>query len=134
MTGMALISITNTTLIFDLNPLFCMILAFFILQERIDSLSIAFACGAFGGIYFLTLNKSNQSDDESSSALLGIFLVFLGSWFQASIMILLRMLGIYNVHYLFRPVYSSIAFLITAIVVMIILPEQISFPNYSLRD
>ncbi|CAI2374422.1 unnamed protein product [Moneuplotes crassus] len=134
MSGMAMISIAKTTLIFDLNPLFCIIMAFIILRERIDYPSVGFTFGAITGIYLLALNKSSATDDEESSAFLGIFLVFLSSSIQGTIMVLLRMLAIYNVHFLVRPLYSSVGICIFCGLVYFLIPGKIHFPDYSALD
>ncbi|CAI2374661.1 unnamed protein product [Moneuplotes crassus] len=134
MSGMAMISIAKSTLIFDLNPLFCIMIAFIILREKVDYSSIIFAFGAFGGIYFLTLTKSSATKKEESSAFLGIFFVFIGSFIEGTIIVLMRMLAIYNVHFLVRPLYSSVGICIFCGLIYCLIPGKIHFPDYSALD
>lgn len=129
--GISLVSITKSTLIFDLNPLFCIILAFILIGEPLDKINIIFAIGSFVGIYFLTLNKGGGED---KNALLGIILLVIAAWIHAIIMILLRTLNIYKVHYLLRPVYSGLALLSFSIFILIFFPEKSNFPNYAFLD
>jgi len=130
-----MISIGKSTLIFDLSPLFCIILAFFLLAEKLDPVSMISAIGAFCGIYFLTLNKAaDEEEGEGKSLIMGIFLVFLAAWLQASIMILVRMLNIHQVHYLYRPLYIGVVFMGFSILVLVIAPHKMNFPNYDFYD
>lgn len=132
--GISMISVGKSTLIFDLSPLFCIILAFILLAEKIDYVTVFSAVGSFCGIYFLTLNQANEEEQEDKSLLLGVFLVFLGAWGQAAIMILVRMINIYQVHYLFRPVYIGITLLSFGILVHLFFPSKMQFPNYEFLD
>ena len=132
--GISMISVGKSTLIFDLSPLFCIILAFILLAEKIDYVTVFSAVGSFCGIYFLTLNQANEEEQEDKSLLLGVFLVFLGAWGQAAIMILVRMINIYQVHYLFRPVYIGITLLSFGVLVHLFFPSKMQFPNYEFLD
>jgi drug/metabolite transporter (DMT)-like permease len=132
--GISLISITKSTLVFDLNPLFCIILAFIFLGEPLNKVNTTFAVGAFAGIYFLTLNKTGEDGEGDFNAMLGITLVWIAAWGQASVMIVLRTLNIHQVHYLFRPVYSGLAFLTFTALIQIFAPHKMMFPNYTLLD
>ena len=66
-----MISLGKSTLIFNLNPIFCIFLAFILLGEKLELLTIVSAIGAFGGMYFLTLNQNKGND---SNPILGIIL------------------------------------------------------------
>ncbi|CAI2374333.1 unnamed protein product [Moneuplotes crassus] len=134
LSGIALISITQSTLIFHLNPLFCIVLSFIILREKTDYLSILFTFGAFGGICLLTLSKNNTNNGENAHEFLGITFILLSAWLQASIMVLSRMMGISNIHFLLRSVYSSIGFLVFSLFIWLLVPYKIQFPNYTTSD
>ena len=98
--GISCIPVGKSTLVFSLNPIFWIFLAHFILGEK--ELPIFSTIGAFIGIYFLTINKPNETD-ESNNVLIGFIWVFISAWLQAMVMIVVRILNIFQVHPFFRP-------------------------------
>lgn len=76
--GMHYISVGKSTLIYNLNPICCMLIAVVVLSERLTFTTILSTIGAFSGIYLLTLNKPEGHEDES--AWIGYVMVFLSAW------------------------------------------------------
>ena len=125
--GISLIPVGKSTLVFSLNPIFWILLAHYFLGEK--ELPIYTTIGAFIGIYFLTINKPDDNKSENNY-IIGFAWVFLGAWFQASIMITVRILNIYQVHPFFRPSYVGTWFLILTLIIKIVSPSSLMFPEY----
>lgn len=83
--GISMISVGKSTLVFSMNPLFSMILAYLLLKETITKTVLCSTLGAFVGIYLLSINKDNSGND--SNVIVGIILVMLAAWFQAVIFV-----------------------------------------------
>jgi drug/metabolite transporter (DMT)-like permease len=130
--GVKMISVGKSTLIFSTNPMFSMILASILLSEKISKHVIWSTIGAFFGIYFLTINKENVT--EESHLYLGIFFVILAALFQAFIFVFVRMVSVYNLHFTVRPTYAGISFAIFSILVTIFYRDGITFESYDLID
>ncbi|CAI2372359.1 unnamed protein product [Moneuplotes crassus] len=122
--GMKYISVGKSTLIFNLNPLFCMIIAFFALSEKITPLNIAAACGSLGGIYLLTINDSSD-DGSGGTAILGYICVFSSAWIYGFIFVCVRLLNIRGIHQYVPPFYIGVMALGTTILVLIFCPSYI---------
>lgn len=131
--AISMISVGKSTLVFSTNPMFSMILAAILLSETITKSVIFSTLGAFVGIYFLTINKQNQESEEES-IVLGILLVLAGAWFQAAIFVLVRMVSVYRIHYLVRPFYAGITFLIFSGLMMSFNRSSLTFGSYDHID
>ncbi|CAI2372757.1 unnamed protein product [Moneuplotes crassus] len=120
--GFKYMSDAKGTLIFNLNPIFCIIIAFFVVSERINALSTAVIIGSLCGIYLFGLNESYSE----TIGLLGYLLVFVSSGIYGCILVLIRLLNIRGVHYLVPPFYIGVMALVTTGVVTIFFPTHIS--------
>lgn len=109
-TAITMIPVGKSTLIYSTNPIFSVILSFFVLRERISKSIIWSALGAFVGIYFLSINEENESEHEHD-LILGIILVLIWAWLQAMIFVLVRMISSHNIHFTVRPANVGIFFL-----------------------
>ena len=125
--GISCIPVGKSTLVFSLNPIFWIFLAHFILGEK--ELPIFSTIGAFIGIYFLTINKPNETD-ESNNVLIGFIWVFISAWLQAMVMIVVRILNIFQVHPFFRPLYIGLCFMTLSSIVKLVSPSSLVFPYY----
>ena len=125
--GISQIPVGKSILVFSLNPIFWIVLAHFFLGEK--ELPLFSTLGAFAGIYFLTINKPQESEGKHN-VLLGFAWAFLSSWLQAMIMIVVRILNIFQVHPFFRPLYIGMGFVIMSMTVKIWSPDSLIFPNY----
>ncbi|CAI2374178.1 unnamed protein product [Moneuplotes crassus] len=112
--GISMIPVGKSTLIFSTNPIFSVILAFFVLREKLSKSIIFSAIGAFVGIYFLSLNEEEE-EEKGGSIVLGIIMVVLAAWFQALIFIFVRMISSENIHFTVRPANVGFGFLIFAV-------------------
>ena len=104
-----MISVGKSTLIYCTNPMFSMILAYFVLNEKVTKLVIVSTIGAFVGIYFLSMNKQNSESD--TNVILGIVFVLISAFFQAVIFVSVRMLNVCYMPITFRPFYVGWAYL-----------------------
>ena len=55
--GISMISVAKSTVIFNLNPILTVILAFFLLRERIDKYTVVTVFLAFIGVLLMSVNK-----------------------------------------------------------------------------
>ncbi|CAI2373397.1 unnamed protein product [Moneuplotes crassus] len=113
--GVSLIPIGKAVLIFDINPIFCIILAGIILKESIEKVYIISACGSLIGIYLLTMK--DEPNNSKSSPVFGTIIVVCAAIFQGLVFITVRILGAARIHYTLRPCYAGLTLLIYSIIV-----------------
>jgi drug/metabolite transporter (DMT)-like permease len=70
--GMQYISVSKSTLVYNTNPIWCMLMAVFILGEKWSFFTLLSSVGAFFGIYMLTLNRQDAGGD-SRATIFGYF-------------------------------------------------------------
>ena len=128
----SLISVSKSTLVFNLNPIFTMILAAISLREKLDNVALASVTGAFIGIFLLSLNKGSSNQNENIIG--GLLWAFAGAWCESFIFVLCRMLNIYQIHPWLRPAYIGIVYIIFTALVLAFIPDYILFPYYTLSD
>jgi drug/metabolite transporter (DMT)-like permease len=130
--GVKMISVGKSTLIFSTNPVFSMIFAAILLSEQISKPVVLSTIGSFVGIYFLTLNKDNVT--EESHLYLGILFSLAAALFQSFIFIFVRMVSVYKLHFTMRPTYAGLSFLGFGCLTALFYPEGISFQEYTAVD
>jgi drug/metabolite transporter (DMT)-like permease len=130
--GLQMISVTKSTLIFSTNPMFSMMIAAFLLSEKISRSVIFSIFGAFIGIFFLTINKENVIEDIH--LYLGITFVLLAALSQALIFVFVRMVSAYNLHFTVRPTYAGLSFLLFSGLTTTFYREGITFETYDYTD
>ncbi|CAI2373698.1 unnamed protein product [Moneuplotes crassus] len=108
------IPVGKSTLIYSTNPIFSVVLSFLILREKLSKPIVFSAIGALIGIYFLSLNKKEESD-QGDNLILGVILVVTCAWLQAVIFILVRIISSQKIHFTVRP--ANVGMFFIAIVV-----------------
>ena len=126
-----MISLGKSTLIFNLNPIFCIFLAYILLGEKLEFLTIISAIGAFGGMYFLTLNQIEGND---SNPILGITFATFCAFTQGLIQINIRIMSVCKMSWILRPALNGMLHLIFAIIIIIFFPGTINFTEYDMYD
>ena len=99
------ISIGKAVLVFNLNPLFWAIAAGIFLKEHITTLSICLILCSVFGVYLLTLNKPEDSKDETME-FIGYILILLSAWLYGWLFVINRYLILYKVPIIISPLYS----------------------------
>ena len=121
----------KSTLVFSLNPIFWFVLAHYWLGEK--ELPIFTTIWAFIGIYFLTISKPD-SEKTWHNFLVGFVWIFIWAWIQAFMTVSVRILNIYRIHPYLRPTYIGVWFLTVAILIKLVSPTSLLFPNYDIQD
>ena len=126
-----MLSLSKSTLIMDLSPLICIFFSFFILQERLEWVSIVSVVVAFCGIYMLTLN---QTEGKDTNLPYEIFYASLTAVIEAFIIIATRKMNIYQILPLIRWVYQAVVNFLLSLVIVIVLPGVIIVNEYDKND
>lgn len=131
--GISMIPVGKSTLIFSTSSLFSVILGSFFLNEKI-TISIVFSTiGAFIGIYFLSRNDEDYTDEEES-LILGMILVLTGSILQAVIFVIMRIINNNKIDARIIPFYVGMSFIFIGGVTTSIVPSMFNIKNYTPID
>lgn len=130
--GISMISVAKSTLIFNLNPILTVILAFFLLREKIDKYTVISVIMAFAGVILMSINKASNGQEEI--LIPGIILNFTGAVLEAWIFVSLRMLNIYLIHPWLRPAFVGMLFPTFWVMYYLLMPDYVVFPHYDLED
>ena len=101
-----MISLGKSTLIYSLNPIFCILFAFLLLGENLECLTIVSAVGAFTGMYFLSLNQIEGNDKYP---ILGISFAAATAVSQGINQINIRVMSVSNMSWTLRPTLIGIS-------------------------
>ncbi|CAI2372610.1 unnamed protein product [Moneuplotes crassus] len=126
------VPLSLSILIVSINPLFVGIFAFFILKESLTKLNMIGACGAFVGVYLLTLHKSGGSKDIQYY-FMGICLVSISCCCQTGINILLRIIN-KELHYTMSPFWFSMTTIFISGSLLCMHPSVFSFEHYTYSE
>lgn len=130
--GISKMSLGEGTLIFCLNPFFCMIFAFFLLKEDVQPINIVSALGAFVGVYFLTQNMKGGTDHRN--VLIGMSLLGVAAVCQGAIQIAIKYITIYEIPFLVRPAWIGMTHLLFGILLLIFVPDTVHPWAYDIID
>ncbi|CAI2369359.1 unnamed protein product [Moneuplotes crassus] len=127
--GFQYISIGKAILIWSISPLFCAITAAIFLKEKITYQSIGLILFSIVGVYFLTLNKSDDPKVASNETF-GYCLMVASAFLYALLFVLLRTMSINGVHAFVSPLYFGTGVLIQNFIIIIFFPGALHFSAY----
>jgi len=122
--GMQFISVGETMLIINFNPLCWIFLSYFILEEWFKWNNFIFALGALFGIYILSMNK-DPIDIGNENKYLGYLMIFGSAWCSGIVFVWIRWLNIYKINFFIAPFYLGLTSICTTIIIYIYSPSLI---------
>ncbi|CAI2373209.1 unnamed protein product [Moneuplotes crassus] len=115
-------------MIYNINPILVMILAYFMLSEQLNLIKIVCCFGAFAGIVIIGLGRNENSQSEGE--ILGILLASIACISDSFSFTLTRKLNL-EIHYILNPYYLSLGCLLTSVLVPLFYSDLLHPENYS---
>lgn len=107
-----------TFMIFNINPIFVALLAYFLLHEKLTSTSLACVVGAFMGVVIVGLGRKDKIT-EGKHQIVGVITCFLSALSASVAYICMKKVN-QEIHYIFSPYYLNIASLLLIIPIYLI--------------
>ncbi|CAI2375630.1 unnamed protein product [Moneuplotes crassus] len=119
-------------MIFNVNPVFVMILAYFLLGENLTITKGICCLGAFLGILTVGIGRNKHESEGQDIQTFGIILCVASSLFVSMAYCMIRKLN-KEVHFIFSPYYLSYATLIVCILAYLFGEDQVNPSLYTTK-
>ena len=119
-------------MIFNMNPIFVLIMAYLFLNEKLSKTKIICWAGAFIGVVLVGFGRKSEKNNETLE-IIGIILAFFGALFASLAYICMRKINTV-VHYIFSPYYLAYCSFFVCVLAYIYDSNNLNPERYGMKE